>query len=269
MLLAISAASLLSSCAKLIDYKRHHPGADEHLCNIEKFFTTSYNNTTGVPEQPVEYDISYNAKGNPTRIGPLASPPAGFYAYISKFRYDNKNRVIDYRLDGIFSPTDSVIIFEHSYYYPPDGKTIVDTESQFPPVPNPTIHTYILDTEGRIVRDGPFKYTYDAAGNLASIVDESGYYPPVYHPVYDNKVNWRKTNSVWQLVELNYSRNNAIDPGAYQITGYNSFDLPLRIVQTPNPPDYANFQATIFSNAYMYNILDFQYACDVPKGPHK
>src|SRR5579871_563134 len=62
-LATIVAFGLFSACSKT--GKFNNPGADAHLCNIEKFFLTNYDPTTGIPSTPVEYDIRYDAKGNP------------------------------------------------------------------------------------------------------------------------------------------------------------------------------------------------------------
>ena len=101
--------------------------------------------------------------------------------------------------------------------------------------------------------------------NLASIIDP--FMPTVFFNSYDDKVNWRQTSKIWQLLDVNYSRNNALDPATYSITGYNSFGLPLQFVQTPIPPNYDNHPGMLFTPAYYYDILNFQYACDVPGGP--
>lgn len=273
LLLAIAAIGLFSSCAKLIDYKRHHPGGGEHPCRITKFVTRTYN-TNGVPGSPVEYNISYNNKGNPVLL--TTNNP---YVYVIKFSYDNKDRLKEYRFVEFHSPIDSTIISVDHYYYPPGGKTIIDTPFL---LPNPNfpgdyggIHKYNLDAEGRVIRDSNIinnygvdhidEFVYNAGGNLDSIKDiffPSGTYAL---PVYDNKVNWRQSNKVWQLLDLNYSRNNWIEPGV--TVTYNQYGLPTQLVRPAIPPDYTIHGARPFRNVYAfgYDILDIYYACDLPQ----
>jgi hypothetical protein len=142
----------------------------------------------------------------------------------------------------------------------------------------PGWHEFRLDAQGRISCDSFFQahpktllstanYIYSAGGNLVSVVNSLS--PPVTTNFYDDKVNLLQTSKTWQLIMRDYSRNNPIDPtGSFQINGYNSFGLPLQIARTFYPA--FNNQALVFGNAaYAYHVLNIQYACDVPAGPHK
>jgi YD repeat-containing protein len=274
VILAVSAIGLFGGCSKIADVLRH-PGEFQHLCKLEKFYLNYYDHTTGLPGTPVEYDIFYNAKGNPIEI-----KPADFnntFGFITWFVYDKKDRLIDYRLDVFHSPTDTGIIYVHHYYYAPGGRMIVDSEYQLPPA-NPmgqespqVLHKLSLDPEGRVIKDTTgfpvgnsfivnytIDYTYDAKGNLVG-------------PVYDDKVNWQQTNSVWQLINRDYSRNNKIDTtGLFTITGYNAYGLPLQYVYVPMPPQYNSPGAILLMGSpYAFNIANLQYSCDVPGGPGK
>ena len=274
ILIAIPVIGIFAGCSKI--GKFNDPGAAAHLCNITQF-TTIYSGS------PATYNILYDAKGNPTEIKPSNSSTG----YITRFFYDKKGNLITFRLDNFRSPTDSTDIYEHHYYYAPNGKFINDTSYLLPnfPVPPgyvPGWNKLELDAEGRVIKDSALPvsldpnvievvldYTYDAKGDLTSVIDEAGYFPPIHYTSYDDKVNWRQTNRTWQLINRDYSRNNYVDPaGSFSITGYTSFGLPRGISFQP-VPDNTNVGIFLPSSPYVYNDLYFQYACDLPGGPGK
>jgi hypothetical protein len=285
VILAVSAIGLFGGCSKIADVLRH-PSEYQHLCRIEKFYLSYYDPITGVPTAPAEYDITYNAKGNPVEIKPADF--SNTFGYISWFTYDKKDRLIDYRLDVFHSLTDTGIINAHHYYYAPNGRMIVDSEYQLPPA-NPVgqespgrIDRLSLDAEGRVIKDSTvyysgntlivqeiFDYIYNAKGNLTYVVDEVYNFFNATYSTYDDKVNWQQTSNTWQFINRDYSRNNVLNP-AFQITGYNAFSLPKQFVYTPDPANYGRPGGVLFvESPYGYNILNFQYSCDVPDRPHK
>ncbi|GGA85292.1 hypothetical protein [Puia dinghuensis] len=278
-LVTVLVIGLFSACSKI--GKFNNPGADVHLCNIEKFFLTNYDHTTGLPGAPVEYNILYDAKGNPVEIKQAGTSTG----YLSRFTFDKKGKMTVYRLDNFRSLTDSTIIFIHHYYNAPDGRLIVDTVYNLPSPGFPIIPPFdklVLDEKERVIRDSGFysrnpailddlvDYNYNANGNLASVIDEIFPTLNTTYPLYDDKVNYRQTNRAWQLIDKNYSWNNRLDPaGLYHITGYNAFGLPREIAYTPTPPDYNNVGVFLLYSPYIYNTLNFQYACDAPVSPGK
>jgi len=255
MLLAISATGLFSSCAKIVDFKKHHPGIDAHSCRIQKFFLRYYD-ASGVPGGTRELDVAYDKKGRPVSITPVREP---YIYYVTRFAYDDYNRLIDYRLDGVGgpNPTDSVFIYEHRYSYGLYDR-IIDTSYQLSQDFPAAISTLWLDTAGRVVNSGLF---YNAAGNMVRYDDITG--DPNYIFVYDNKVNWRQLSKTWQLIDFNYSVNNATNAlDLNRIVGYNIYGLPLEFRQKTTGNN-----GMLFNAAYRYDVLDIQYACDPGPGP--
>jgi YD repeat-containing protein len=119
--------------------------------------------------------------------------------------YDNKNRVV----------TDTV-------YY--GGVTGPDGPANVPDIFEYTIRvfTFEYDSQNRIIKisGSPYgtvqTFAYDTAGNL---ILNTWWGAPV---VYDDKVNWNRTDPFLQFVHRDYSKNNRVGAGSY-----NKYGLPL------------------------------------------
>jgi hypothetical protein len=221
------------------------------------------------------YNISYDKKGNIVSMLTDNFAPGGRENIY--FRYDSKNRLTD-RLFvyvgniGVVG-WDSYIYFpdkimDTSYYY---GGIYTDTHPPYD-APNKKWAELKSDAFGRIIKETQYlpytypnptdfyifiiNYNYDNNGNL--IVEPLRTFQP-----YDDKINPFLTNPMWQLVNRNYSVNNATDYSPYNsryplITKYNAYGLPVKYVKPP----YSN-PVNVFG--YECDSLEVTYDCDVPK----
>ena len=121
--------------------------------------------------------------------------------------------------------------------------TIGEHPIPFPFLPPLLIVIYFnYDAKGRMIEESSFyadgavwynkKYLYNNANNLEKLASSwystGGVADTTYYGPYDNKVNFLRTNKVWQLLTRNYSENNT-----RTAVTYNKYGLPL---QFPNDP---------------------------------
>ncbi|MCW3467735.1 hypothetical protein [Chitinophaga nivalis] len=206
--------------------------------------------------------ITYNNAGNPIRIvrGETSTGSPSF-----QLRYDRQNRLRD--IIGVYNGRENIgDYFEiwHRYHYDRYNQVIADTTYSFgvigqqDPLPRPgqpavtigNIFSFSYDSQHRINRSsmevGPVHtitttWYYNSAGNAYRIHTRDVWHQPDSlpypdtdrYPVYDNKVNFRRLHPVWQLIDLDYSRNNP-----FQATAYNIYGLPLDI--PIHPKEYLN-----------------------------
>jgi hypothetical protein len=264
------ALSLLSSCKKAYDYIKDHPNAYPpcRITNYRMIFSDGSQN---------DFVFTYNQEGNPISI--MDSIRVNVPTTDQYFRYDRLNRLSDYMI--AYVPELGAIEW-HKYVYPrPDY--IIDTVMFYntglvtepsPIAGNTTeyrISAYTLDHFDRIIKiwsipnDSPHTpslqstIVYDANGNLPLPFEPPGEFPSLG---YDDKVNMFRTNKVWQFVYQDYSANNIIVQDSSSSLRYNTFGLPLNLI-----------------NLTVYNIYPFEeynrggpevivdYACSFPKGP--
>jgi len=263
LFLAIITLFTTTSCRKVYDFIRDHPDAHDSLCRV-----TAVGTRTTDGRYVEKYAITYNEKGNPvTMLTTSVFSQSDVY-----FRYDRFNRLSDVMsvVPGNFGAifwqkyayprprfiTDTVMLFtgdirdsaspiaKNSYEYHIEGYTLDahDRIVKIWSIPNDPPHTPVLQSE----------LHYDANGNLPL---------PDSTLTYDDKVNVYRTNKVWQFIFRDYSRNNIIKNDHFFFPTYNTFGLPLNIL---------NLQAY---NNYIFDIdnqnpeLYITYACSVPKGP--
>lgn len=234
------AASLIaiSGCNKLLDYIKEHPDEDCTSCKIIKLTNISYGDT-------VTAEVAYNSWGDPVSVTPDLIR-TGMPQYL--FRYDSRHRL-----------TDNIGAYSNGYYeqwrryvYDSNNRIIRDTSYSFGLLNDrtnteygPYVTTYDYDSKGRVIHTSmlflnhpypPFEltYNYDPDGNLVL--------PDV---VYDNKINFRRTNKVWMFVGHNYSVNNG-----KPVSGYNDKGLPLKLA---NNWGFLSFYGT---------SLEIKYKCD-------
>lgn len=168
------------------------------------------------------------------------------------YRYDHKQRLTDQILhyeDGSYGAT-----FRewHRYkYHNNQDRPYLDsmyyngTIGDHPiPIPFVTqlrilIH-FEYNTAGQLIEENAFyddgvrwykkQYTYNSAKNLTKLAvayGSGGEFPDtLYYGPYDNKINFLRTNKVWQLLTRNYSENNV-----QTAVTYNKYGLPI---QFPN-----------------------------------
>jgi hypothetical protein len=210
----------MSSCYKIYDFVKQHPGSEVDACRIRTLYTGSDS-----------IQVYYNANGDPTDMLDYKLGASSAWQGNKHFKYDKNHRISDYYWAN---PGTNYRLIWHRYSYP--KKSIV-TDSLFAYIvdgsgPNPPPQNFnglsidSLDTKGRIVKitypngSNPViqHFSYNAAGNLDL---------PNAH--YDNKLNMYHTNTVWMFLQNDYSVNNRLDKegAGFQVTGYNEAGLPL------------------------------------------
>lgn len=207
--------------------------------------------------QKSEANFTYNTHGDPVSVT-VSNPGTGNPKVI--FLYDHYNRITDYigpysKLDPANLPKE--IFFEYwiSYTYAdqnPSSLPVVDTFRSFGiyrngqfTVSTPTnIEHYTYDSKGRIIQinysniysNNTLTYNYNANGNLVRS-----------NVMYDDKINFRRTNKLFMFLDRDYSMNNP-----FIATSYNDKGLPLTI---PNSPvDFLHRVLFLTSIDYSCNI---------------
>ncbi|MDH7460545.1 hypothetical protein QEG73_04625 [Chitinophagaceae bacterium 26-R-25] len=259
----------MTGCKKMYDVYIANPKAVQNICRIAQL-------TFYIGGNSAIYNISYDKNGNVTSMLTDKYSSAGrenFY-----FRYDKKNRLTD-RL-FVYVGNTGVVGWD-SYIYFPDK--IMDTSYYYAGYitdPHPPYDAWdkkwaVLnsDAHGRVSREIRFiplsvtpttnmfidtvYYKYNKDGNL---VFES----PILPPVYDEQINPYLTNSMWQLVNRNYSVNNATDNFFFssmfpEIVRYNAYGLPTKYIR----PKYSGYRPVLFN--IECDSLEIAYDCDMSK----
>jgi len=254
---------LLTSCHKT-DIT---PDCGAPLCQIQTF-----EGDDDWWEGHVINTLTYNKAGNPilrTRSDVATGNENEGY------RYDAKQRLSDQILhyaDGAYG-TDFREWHRFKYHNNEDrpymdslyiNGTIGDHPIPYPFLPPVIIVIYFnYDTKGRLIEENSFytdgaawykkKYLYNSANNLeklaASWNPTGSRVDTTYYGPYDNKVNFLRTNKVWQLLTRNYSENNT----QTAIT-YNNFGLPLQF------PNDSKGRTVLFLDADLTNAK-ITYKC--------
>lgn len=268
MLLLLSTAG----CRKIYDQYISNPKQVERLCKITQLKVYD-------DGKSAIYNLSYDKNGNITSM--LLDNFFTAWHYNFYFRYDKKNRLTDCQFaypgqEGVIG-WDSYIYFndrimDTSYFYegrindshPPygaiskkwaelktDAHGRVSRVITFVPLSIPPTTNMYIDT---------VYYKYNKDGNLI-------FEAPILPPIYDDKINPYLTNSMWQLVNRDYSVNNATDNFSYSsvfpaIVKYNAYGLPVKYVR----PGNSGYSFVKFSVAC--DSLEITYDCDVPKKPY-
>ena len=243
VVLTIATIISFQGCKKDIDCRDLE---DLKLCDIKKVVVhRSFYNDTAL--------FFYNAFGNPKAVN-VTNVGTGNPNYV--FKYDASQRLS--QAIGVYTNGN----FEnwHKYTYGPGNRVIVDTTytfglyngGAFPS--NYYYHSighYQYYAEGRIIKitrdfllpvgnpSSVTTYSYDMNGNLIK--------PGV---VYDDKINFHRTNKVWMFLDRDYSRNNPMTASSY-----NPY-LPLKFNQ---PAAYPYYLLSL-----QVNVADISYDCKVP-----
>jgi len=271
----IACAMLLAgnSCKKAYDYIRQHPDDRISFCRIMQIRTPG-GFDGGMPDT---FDVTYNAKGDPTDI--VERPRSYFFIdnWDQHFRYDKAGRLIYYFINFNLpagTPIGGTLTF-HKYAYPRPNfvtDTIINYSDGIPPnykdyIGEAYIKGYLLDNKGKIIKlydisadpHQPPQFvadvTYDNNGNL-SVPD-----PAV---TYDNMVNPYRTNYAFQFAFNDFSRNNQISvgPNPFGVSPvYNQFGLPVVIPFPRTQP------LSLLFGVYTGSLYFIDYACTTPKGP--
>ncbi|SFE52428.1 hypothetical protein SAMN05518672_10790 [Chitinophaga sp. CF118] len=220
--------------------------------------------------------IVYNNKNNPvsmTRNNVGNTWPNYF------FLYDHKGRMTDFY--GVYPNPLLENAFDtwHRFYYDSKNRVIIDTTYEFGivgPGPKPiprnnrpnlsvrNISTYTYDNQNRIIkttytqdRDTVFMiklFSYNHSGNLVKIEEQFlGTSNIITFGAYDNKINYHRTNSIWQFLDQDYSMNNLLP-----IAAYNSYNLPTLLLDS-EPGDYRVLAGLGFRHAKI------EYSCEIIK----
>ncbi len=262
-LTAAAVTLLLSACGKH-DIK---PDCGAPLCQIQKL--EGYDD---VLQQTHTNTIEYNAAGNP--ILRLRSNVATGNENES-YRYDTKNRLTDQITHYNTSEVYGDLFWEwHRFKYDSQNRIYMDSVYNIGlignnPLPHPvgvgfiTITHFEYDYKGRIIKetanfdDGRLWYVkvyiYDSQQNLVKKVTvnpSSGNADTTYIGSHDNKVNYLRTNKVWQFLNRDYSENNPM-----AAVTYNKYGLPLKFRPDSKTGRHTYFLDVVFSD------LDITYKC--------
>lgn len=250
-------ALLLFSCSK--DGHFLQPPEVVQGCRISALNVTAQNGL--LPPKSTLF-FNYDTAGRLVAMtdgAPVISTTFDYY-----FRYDHFGRLSDYIITTAGS---TAVLLWHRYSYP-NLKTIVDTTFDYqglstgpPPTSAPySRDVYTLDNEDRIISWNGVSFQYDRNGDLV----RSGI-------TYDNKVNLYRTNPAFLLINRDYSLHNALynysliypySPIPLDITGYNSFGLPLEFKVPFAPGPYGIKLNDNFD--FVFTDLQISYDCDGP-----
>lgn len=242
---ALCIVLLVTSCKKVYDYIDTHPNADINICPIKEFaFSAPYNNFIDT------LTFKYNIWGNPVSIT-RPDPRTGAPDY--EFRYDKNGRLTDFI--GLYSNGIWTELW-HRYFYDGMGRinkdsvyvwaNIINGQMSNPYDSYESLINY--DSKNRVsqetrIWDGHtdvFTYTYDAQGNKTG-------------SIYDQKINFHRTNKIWMFIDRDYSMNNP-----FNAISYNSFGLPTKIGQS------STFSNGSFLTNYFTGVT-IKYMCDNQK----
>jgi hypothetical protein len=212
----------------------------------------------------------YDALGNPVRVD-RAHVNSGSPSYL--FRYDRQNRLQDYI--GYYGSVSGSGEFWTRYTYSDDNRTVWDTTytlipeiTSWPPPENEFFLAALkkYDREGRVIQvtgyfngvlttgrdtsveEGTQSYTYDARGDWQ-----------IGLTVYDDKINYHRTNKVWMFVDDVYSANNSTP-----IDAYNLYGLPVKFNFNVDSAPEPVYSPILFGLTYGNTVIE--YDCDLPKG---
>ncbi len=226
-----TATILMAGCQKVLDYihlTTTDGKADLKICAIKNLKVTNTFVGSGVV-QVIRYSFHYNWLGNPDSVV-TDNVATGNPNLI--FKYDKHNRLIEFQRPYTLINGNGNYETWDKYGYNNKNQIVQDTQYVFGSVMDSvpevldlqvTYTRYAYDAQDRIVaqtdsiyRSGKFSvansksYIYDSKGNL------------VTGAVYDDKLNIKRTNTIWMFITKDYSVNNPLKSSAY-----NSFGLPL------------------------------------------
>jgi hypothetical protein len=163
------------------------------------------------------------------------------YETAHKYISDQKKRVV----------TDSIF-----YFGTYDRTTLTLLDSRYT-----SLRKYIYDSQDRITdmtelrflntsytEKWSVRYFYNSSGNaykISTIVEnpDNTVSSTDVFPTYDNKTNPHQLHPVWQLIDLDYSKNNA-----FVADSYNKYGLPLHVTSTAVKYQSIVFLTNQFSN---------------------
>ena len=232
----LSTLVYLSGCTKKISLLP--PTSSDIPCRIS--LITSNTGENGVLDTLY---FTYNAAGNPSLIRQSQILDAGSYEFI----YDSHNTLVQYKVVYTEFNASGWTIFQFprgsdqpdtdiTYQFPsPDTGSLppafytnldttayrYDSQKRI----SQTVTTY-ADNEGNVAFTTTYNYSYDNRGNLSSpIFDDT-----TAGRAYDDKVNFRRLNPIFQFIDRDYSQNNLTTQ--IQILSYNQYGLPTHMKDT-------------------------------------
>jgi hypothetical protein len=238
----VLALFLLSACNKWKDFWDDHNDNDN---DYKSYQITRWDRQTGPGEDytgTVGY-FTYDNHNNPLTVF-FNNTTTGENGTHFTFMYDNQKRLS--RCYMHYDINYKEYAWYNKYIYGSNGKIVADTTwlertEQDPEIePTPETDSYSLsfytyDAQGRIIKFERFDegaqvpyisqtYSYDANGNMV----RPGF-------TYDNKVNFMRTNKVWQFINRDYSKNNPIPA-----VSYNNAKLPKEFDTTATTSRFMN-----------------------------
>lgn len=196
--------------------------------------------STGNPQSLIGYDAQHRPRvligayydGNPS------------YEVAHKYICDSKKRVV----------TDSMFYFGR---YDRNTLTLLDAHYHYA-----TLRRYTYDNQDRItdMTEHRFegttyaelwtvKYFYNSSGNaykISTIIKnpDNTFSSSDVFPTYDDKVNPHQLHPMWQLMDLDYSKNNR-----FVADSYNKYGLPIHVTS-----HNGKYEGTVFLLNYLRNF---------------
>lgn len=233
-LLLLATVLQLTSCKKFVD--KYFPGhghgngkVDDY--RIKKLAFTYRAAASGPKQTGIVY---YNQQNNPDSIifdDGLSSNGDPTIIRDVYFTYNSDNKLTRVYYPRYYGEGSNSYSYDSNGRIYSDTTRILDVGAREYYISYPTYDNYgrVISEEIYVYESGGFTYydnpihrtvtyNYDNKGNL--VRNRS---PFTQEPVvYDNKINYLRTNEIWMFLARNYSRNN---PNA--ASGYNQAGLPL------------------------------------------
>ncbi len=200
--------------------------------------------------------FTYNNQGDPISISAIGSG-TNYESDRYFFNYDVNGKLVEFMAPYTWI---SAVQFKfwHRYGYDAQGRISVDSLYMYgskvndrPESDQKEIDFFQYDAQSRIIRvytkDSTgkqktlAKYTYDSNGNRSDISKH-----------YDDKINFHRTNKIWQFLDRDYSMNNPLDIQTYP--SYTLCGLPENIETTRvGLKQFLDFQYTFMIVSYSAN----------------
>ena len=246
--LFLALAIQITSCQKIIDHWPGHGHGNGDGDSTEHYRIKSIKYSSNHADDPsrVSEATFYYSAGNHLDSIISAGDPDYKHNWVITFAYDHNGRLQKYL--GTYDWDGQSGSVSDNYGYDSNNRVVIDTlfDGYFL-VGSATYSSLVYNSQGQIITDyfhvvadgipqphDTLNFSYDTEGNRGVVTgdnslqlgnDGTGNQDSTGNTgstVYDNKVAYRSTNPIFQLIDRDYSKNNS----DFAI-GYNSAGLPL------------------------------------------